>query len=164
MSYEAFHRSSSPFHYSIPPFHSTECRHPFTFTELGGYPQQWKTSSVIPIPKSSTNTDDPHNYCHQQVTGETCIALHVSQHLAEEILSSDAQWGFTPGKSIITCTCTARLSNFHDILQFLEYIWHGCLPYFFRLVTEYPTSHFEKIVERHQTGAACPSMVKILSE
>ena len=28
MSYEAFHHSNCPFHYSIPPFHSTECRHP----------------------------------------------------------------------------------------------------------------------------------------
>ena len=28
----------------------------------GRIPQQWKTSSVVPIPKSSTNTDDPRNY------------------------------------------------------------------------------------------------------
>ena len=28
----------------------------------GRIPQQWKTSSVVPIPKSSTNIDDPHNY------------------------------------------------------------------------------------------------------
>jgi len=47
----------------------------------GRIPQQWKTSSVsvVPIPKSSTNTDDPRNYrpisppCCQQVTGETCV-------------------------------------------------------------------------------------------
>jgi len=51
----------------------------------------------------------------------------VSQHLAERNLISDAQWGFTPGKS----TIAALLSTFHDILQFLEYgtdVWHRCLP------------------------------------
>jgi len=37
MSYEAFHHSSNPFHYSIPSFHSTECRHPIALTELQPY-------------------------------------------------------------------------------------------------------------------------------
>ena len=32
------------------------------FCITGRIRQQWKTSSVVPIPKSSTNTEDPHNY------------------------------------------------------------------------------------------------------
>jgi len=32
------------------------------FIRAGRIPQQWKTSSVVLILESSTNTDDPHNY------------------------------------------------------------------------------------------------------
>ena len=41
----------------------------------------------------------------------------VFAHLADRDLISDAQWGFTPGKS----TITSLLSTFNDILQLLEH-------------------------------------------
>ena len=90
--------------------------------------QQWKTSSVVPIPKSSTNTDDPHNYGPISLLPVVSKLLErhmyslVSQHLAERNLISDAQWG----KS----TITALVSTFHDILQFLEYGTDVCLTFF----------------------------------
>ena len=40
MSYEAFHHSSSPFHSFIPPFHSTECKHPRDYLSLVESPTQ----------------------------------------------------------------------------------------------------------------------------
>jgi len=52
----------------------------------------------------------------------------VSQHLAERNFISDAQWGFTHGKS----TITVQLSTFHDILHFFG-VWHRCLPHVFDL-------------------------------
>ena len=129
-------------------------------------PQQWKTSSVVPIPKSSTNIDDPHNYRPISLLPvirkllERHVYRLVSQHLAERKLISDAQWGFTPGKS----TIIALLSTFHDILQFLEY--DRRLPHLrkaFDSVSHLPLLNKIK-TSRHRTGAACPSMVDILSE
>jgi len=90
------------------------------------------TSSVVPIPKSSTNTDDPPNNRPISLLAVVSKLLErhmynlVSQHLAERTLISDAQWGFTPGKS----TITALLSTNHNILQFLEHGTDVCLTLF----------------------------------
>jgi len=47
MSYEAFHDSSSPFHYSIPPFHSTKCRHPANVEQLGILPKNGAHGNIV---------------------------------------------------------------------------------------------------------------------
>jgi len=47
---------------------------------------------------------------------EKHIYALLLQHLIENDLLSQSQWGFTPGKS----TVTALLSTFHNILQLLE--------------------------------------------
>ena len=75
---------------------------------------------------------DPHNYRPTSLLPVVSKLLErhmyslVSQHLAERNFISDAQWGFTPGKS----TITSLLSAFHDILQFFEYGTDVCLTFF----------------------------------
>ena len=91
--------------------------------KTGKIPQKWKISSIVPIPKSQTNTDDPCNYRPISLLPVVSKLLErhmyslVFAHLADIDLISDAQWGFTPGKS----TITSLLSTFNDILQLLEH-------------------------------------------
>jgi len=102
-------------------------------------PQQWKTSSVVPIPKSSTNIDDPHNYRPISLLPvirkllERHVYRLVSQHLAERKLISDTQWG-------LTHLIASRRRQLHfprtgliignDILELVD-----CYPYLAVLVT-----------------------------
>ena len=78
--------------------------------------------TVIPIPKSSDNTDNPCNYRPISLLPviskllERHIYSVVWEHLTESEMLDGAQWGFTSGKS----TVTALLSAFHDIFQLLE--------------------------------------------
>ena len=82
---------------------------------LGRFPTCWKTSSVVPVPKSSK---------HNEVANYRPISLlpvvskllerHIHQvittHLNETRPLSNKQWGFQPGKS----TVTALLTVTHD--------------------------------------------------
>jgi len=90
--------------------------------ETGKVPHQWKISSVVPIPKSPQNTDNPRNYRPISLLPviskllERHIHSVVYNHLTENDLLAKDQWGFTAGKS----TVTALISTFHEILQLLE--------------------------------------------
>ena len=89
--------------------------------KLGRFPTCWKTSSVVPVPKSSK---------HNEVANYRPISLlpvvskllerHIHQaittHLNEIRPLSNKQWGFQPGKS----TVTALLAVTHDWLKALE--------------------------------------------
>ena len=97
---------------------------------------------------------DPHNYRPTSLLPVVSKLLErhmyslVSQHLAERNFISDAQWGFTPGKS----TITSLLSAFHDILQFFEYGTDVCLTFFdlkkaFDSVPHLPL--LNKLLEQH---------------
>ena len=88
----------------------------------GIIPSKWKLSSVVPIPKSSGNADNPSNYRPISLLSvvskimERHIYSIVFEHLADQEFLSAAQWGFCPGKS----TVTALVSTFHNILQLME--------------------------------------------
>ena len=88
----------------------------------GRIPSKWKLSSVVPIPKSSGNADNPSNYRPISLLSvvskiiERHIYSIVFEHLADQEFLSATQWGFCPGKS----TVTALVSTFHNILQLME--------------------------------------------
>ena len=88
----------------------------------GKVPSKWKISSVVPVPKSSANIDNPSNYRPISLLSVVCKIMErhiysiVFEHLAERELLSSSQWWFCPGKS----TVTALVSTFHDILQLMD--------------------------------------------
>ena len=88
----------------------------------GRVPKMWKVSSVVPIPKTATSTDNPSNYRRISLLPvvskllEKHIYSIVFEHLAERKLLSVDQWGFCPGKY----TVTALTSTFHNVFQLLE--------------------------------------------
>ena len=87
-------------------------------SSTGNIPHKWELSSVIPIPKSSVNTDNPSN---NRPTISKLQEIHiynvVLKHLTERETLAGAQWGFTPEKPVM-----AHLSTFHDSLVLI------CLP------------------------------------
>ena len=88
----------------------------------GIVPQKWKISSVVPIPKSHNNNENPNNYRSISLLPiiSKLLERHVHgivfDHLEEKDLISRDQWRFTLGRS----TTTALISTFHDILQLME--------------------------------------------
>ena len=88
----------------------------------GRIPQEWKLSFVVPIPKSTDKKENPTNYRPISLLSiiSKLLKKHifnmVSQHLIQNNLLSDDQWGFSPGKS----TVTALILSFHNILKSLE--------------------------------------------
>ena len=78
----------------------------------------YKTSSTVPIPKPSANTDNPHNYRPISLYPVVSSLLErhmnslVSEHLVERNLISDAQGGFTHGKLTITALCQTFMTSF----------------------------------------------------
>ena len=95
-------------------------------------PEAWKTSSVVPIPKTHRPSDNPIDYRPISLlsTVSKLLEKHVYkllwQHLNANGLVSDSQWGFCPGKS----TVTALLSTFHAIFQLLGKGSDVCLIFF----------------------------------
>ena len=88
----------------------------------GKIPHKWKVSSVVPIPKSTANTENPCNYRPISLLSivskllEKHVYSVVLEHFTEREMLTKDQWGFTPGKS----TVTALVSSFYEILQLLE--------------------------------------------
>ena len=88
---------------------------------LGRLQGSWKTSSVVPIPKSS-NHKEASNY--RPISLLTIVSkmlerhFHrlITAHLSEHKPLSNSQWGFQAGKS----TVTSLLSVTHDWFQALE--------------------------------------------
>ena len=98
----------------------------------GKVPEAWKTSSVVPIPKTHRPSDNPIDYRPISLlsTVSKLLEKHVYkllwQHLNANGLVSDSQWGFCPSRS----TVTALLSTFHAIFQLLEKGSDVCLIFF----------------------------------
>ena len=101
-------------------------------SKSGKVPEAWKTSSVVPIPKTHRPSDNPINYRPISLlsTVSKLLEKHVYkllwQHLNASGLVSDSQWGFCPSRS----TVTALLSTFHAIFQLLEKGSDVCLIFF----------------------------------
>ena len=89
---------------------------------LGQIPQCWKTSMVVPIPKTTSELNKPGNYRPILLLSvvskmlEKHIFRIVQQHVFEEELMPQTQWGFPPGRT----TVTALLCTFHDVIRHLE--------------------------------------------
>ena len=87
----------------------------------GRFPECWKTSSVVPIPKSA-NRSEATDYRPISLLSVVSKMLerhfhqYVTKHLNEYHPLSNKQWGFQSGKS----TVTALLSVTHDWFQALE--------------------------------------------
>ena len=90
--------------------------------KVGKIPQKWKISSVVPIPKTPTNSENPSNYRPISLLSVVSKLLEkhiyglVFEHMVDRNMLSQDQWGFTPGKS----TVTALISTFYDILQNMD--------------------------------------------
>ena len=94
----------------------------FNFSlQSGQLPTQWKTSLIVPIPKSS-NPSDPGNYRPISLTCILCKVLekHIRQlmedHLNETGQLSSNQWGFRSKRS----TVSALVSVTYDWISVLE--------------------------------------------
>ena len=87
----------------------------------GHFPACWKTSSVVPIPKSASYSEAT-NYRPISLLSivskmlERHFHQYITNHLNECHPLSNKQWGFQSGKS----TITALLSVTHDWFQALE--------------------------------------------
>ena len=90
---------------------------------LGHFPERWKTSSVVPIPKSACFSKAT-NYRVRPISllsivrkmFERHFHQYITNHLNEYHPLSNKQWGFQSGKS----TTTALLSVTYDLFQALE--------------------------------------------
>ena len=87
----------------------------------GRFPDCWKTSTVVPIPKNA-NHKQVANYRPISLLSivskilERHLHLYITNHLNEHHPLSNKQWGFQSGKS----TVAALLSITHDWFQTLE--------------------------------------------
>ena len=88
----------------------------------GQVPSGWKSSLVVPVPKTSDHLQNPNNY--RPISLLSILSKVLEKHiyslivdfLAEHHLLSDAQWGFLPGRS----TVSALLSTVHHWFELLE--------------------------------------------
>ena len=89
--------------------------------KTGVFPNSWKLSSVVPIPKSSDNIS-PTNYRPISLLSilskllEKYIHGLIMDHLESEHTLSTNQWGFQAGKS----TVAALLGTCHNWLETME--------------------------------------------
>ena len=97
--------------------------------KTGTVPKAWKASSVVPIPKSNKPSNIPNDYRPISLLPivSKLLEKHVYKllwdHLTNNELISDSQWGFCPNKS----TVTALLSTFHEVYQMMEKGFDVCL-------------------------------------
>ena len=88
---------------------------------LGCFPQTWKLSNVVPIPKSADNTS-PTNYRPISLLSvlskllERRMYSQITSHLETHHPLSTSQWGFQSGRS----TVTALLETTHNWFQFMD--------------------------------------------
>ena len=88
----------------------------------GRVPECWKSSSVVPIPKSTTNRKNANNYRPISLLsiGSKLLERHFYHHITNVLNKfrplCNIQWGFQDGKS----TVTALLNVTHDWLKVLE--------------------------------------------
>ena len=98
---------------------------------MGRFPECWKVSSVVPIPKS-TNHSDATNYRPISLLPIVSKLLErhfyhiISDHLSNFHPLTTCQWGFQPGKS----TTAALLAVTHKWLQALDNGLEVCAIFF----------------------------------
>ena len=89
--------------------------------EHGIFPEKWKLSSVVPIPKDGDRTN-PSNYRPISLLSivskmlERHVHYLITEHLSSNHPLANTQWGFQSGKS----TATALLTTTYDWLKELE--------------------------------------------
>ena len=89
--------------------------------ETGKFPELWKHSLVVPIPKANDHKS-PSNYRPISLLSviskllERHIHLLVTRHLSDSHPLANTQWGFQPGKS----TTSALLATTYDWFRELE--------------------------------------------
>ena len=89
--------------------------------QLGCFPQIWKVSNVVPIPKSTDNTS-PTNYRPISLPSvlskllERHMYCQITDHLETHHPLSSSQWGFQLGKA----TVTALLETTHNWYQLMD--------------------------------------------
>ena len=85
------------------------------------FPEAWKLSSVVPIPKGSEH-ETPSNYRPISLLSVTSKLLErhfhqlITDHLSDNHPLANTQWGFQPAKF----TVTALLSTTYDWLEEME--------------------------------------------
>lgn len=105
-------------------------------------PSDWKISRVVPILKSG-DPSDANNYCPISLLSlilkiqECLIHSTLTQHLSDNELLSNHQFGFMPGSS----TQEAILTITHSSHQVLENGSMAC-KFYQRLLIPCPTSSF----------------------
>ena len=78
--------------------------------QLGEVPKEWKTSSVVPIPKGN-NTCQPSNYRPISLLSilskllERHLYKHILQHVESTMPLALQQWGFYSGR-LTGCFCS----------------------------------------------------------
>ncbi len=96
--------------------------------KLGHFPKDWKTSSVVPIPKTS-NHKDATNYRPISLLPVVSKMLerHVHQYITKSLsVLSSGQWSLQTGRS----TITALLSVAHEWFKALESGQEVCSVFF----------------------------------
>ncbi len=100
--------------------------------KLGRFPKDWKTSSVVPIPKTSNHKATNYRPISLLPVVSKMLERHVHQYICiTKSLSvtnplSSGQWGFQTGKS----TITALLSVAHEWFKALESGQEVCSVFF----------------------------------
>ena len=75
---------------------------------LCAVPQEWKLANITPIPKSNINRNKVENYRPISLLSvpskiqEKFISFIMSDHIENNNLLSNCQWGFRPGRSTTT--------------------------------------------------------------
>ena len=114
----------------------------------GVLPAKWKTSSVVPIPKTKPASDNPIHYRPISLLAITSKLLerHIYDIVLDHLIETDGipsnQWGFVPGRSTVSALLTAfedmslLMENgydivliFFDLRKALDSVPHGLLLY-----------------------------------
>ena len=112
---------------------------------LARFPQSWKISSIVPIPKSKTQLSAASNYRPISLLSvvskllERHLHLLLVDYLKETCPLSNKQWGFQQGKS----TTTALLHDVIDQWSKLLERGHEVCAVFFDLRKDLTPSHID---------------------
>ena len=117
ISYEALHHSSSPFYYSIPPFHSIKCRHPLFAMFPGPFPPPDfdYTYSMQKNCKWSKTGGGGWPHTHEDIDqGFSCLSQHLRKHQAPTMPSM-----------MVVVHGLATHSRAHTIILWYVRVWNG---------------------------------------
>ena len=93
--------------------------------QSGIFPEKWKLSSVVPIPKDG-DLSNPSNYrlISRLSVVSKMLERHVhfllTQHLASDHPLANSQWGFQSGKSTVAALLATTYDWFQELIQAKE--------------------------------------------